>query len=434
MTSEWQLYAAALRAARERLQNLRVDDPAIPVCIAGLSRIESMLRRPLRIVILGEYNSGKSSLTDLILGKGLLPISVVANTGVPVLVSYAESAALFGVDANGIQIRIDGSEDDALTDLDYRAVEIRLPLPWLQHHQLLDTPATQTPAVFAADADIAIWCTVATRAWTESDRNLWSTVPSRCHKHALLVATHKDSFYSDDDCAQVLRRLTSVSRGLFREVLLVSAADPDAENDEAGDPAETLASDAATVRAAIETSAQSIRERRLAKARRITRRLARLALYEFGLNAVRPEAAPALSKWNAVAEQLIADHDATRLSLDHALESLLHAFAHTAEVLRPGVIRGPARQSPLSVPIRTPEPPGYITTQRASVLKSDLTAVLRILATSSRYESPDVREQREAARATLLSLADLDGAFAELGRWLASHRQAIDTSRTHANA
>jgi hypothetical protein len=67
-------------------------------------------------------------------------------------------------------------------------------------------------------------------------------------------------------------------------------------------------------------------------------------------------------------------------------------------------------------------------------LKSDLTAVLRILATSSRYESPDVREQREAARATLLSLADLDGAFDALGRWLASHKQATDTSRAQANA
>ncbi len=431
MTSEWQLYAAALRAARERLQNLRVDDPAIPVCIAGLSRIESMLRRPLRIVILGEYNSGKSSLTDLILGRGLLPISVVANTGVPVLVSYAESAALFGVDNNGVQIRIDGNEDDALTDLDYRAVDIRLPLPWLQHHQLLDTPATQTPAVFAADADIAIWCTVATRAWTESDRNLWSTVPSRCHKHALLVATHKDSFYSDDDCTQVLRRLTSVSRGLFRDVLLVSAADPEAESTQAGDTAETP--DAATVRGAIETSAQCIRERRFAKAKRITRRLARLALYEFGLNAIRPDAAAALSNWNAVADQLIADHDATRLSLDHALESLLHAFAHTAEVLRPGVIRAPARHTASSLPARTPDP-RQIGTQRVSVLKSDLTAVLRILATSSRYESPDAREQREAARATLLSLADLDGAFADLGGWLTSRKQAIDPPRAQANA
>lgn len=432
MTSEWQHYAAALRASRERLQNLRVDDPALPVCIAGLSRIESMLRRPLRIVVLGEYNSGKSSLTDLILGKGLLPISVVANTSVPVLVSYADSAALFGVDSNGIQIRIDGDEDDALTDLDFRAVEIRLPLPWLKHHQLLDTPATQTPAAFAAEADIAIWCTVATRAWTESDRNLWSTVPSRCHRHALLVATHKDSFYSDDDCAQVLRRITSVTRGLFRDVLLVSAADPNAETDAAGDTGETLTSDAATVRAAIETSAQAIRERRLAKARRITRRLARLALHEFGQNAVRPEAAAALSKWDAVSDQLIDDHNATRLSLDHPLESLLHAFAHTAEVLRPGVIRGPARQTPSSTPLHAPEP-AQIATQRASVLKSDLTAVLRILATSSRYESPDAREQREAARATLLTLADLDGAFVDLGRWLASHKLAISTSRAQAN-
>jgi hypothetical protein len=433
MTSDWQLYAAALRAARERLQNLRVDDPAIPVCVTGLSRIESMLRRPLRIAILGEYNSGKSSVTDLILGKGVLPTSVVANTGVPVLVSYAEKPALFGMDNNGVQIRIDGNEDDALTDLGYRAVEIRLPLPWLQNHQLLDTPATQTPAVFAADADIVIWCTVATRAWTESDRNLWSTVPSRCHKHALLVATHKDCFYSEDDCAQVLRRLTSVSRGLFRDVLLISAADPEAEDTETSDTAETLETDAASVRAAIETSALLVRERRLVKARRITRRLARLALYEFGLNAIRPDAAVALTKWNAVADQFIADHNATRLSLDRALESLLHAFAHTAEVLRPGVILGPARQTHLSVPIQTAETP-HIATQRVSVLKSDLTAVLRILATSSRYESPDLREQREAARATLISLADLDGAFAELGRWLERRREAIDTPRAQTNA
>jgi hypothetical protein len=248
-----------------------------------------------------------------------------------------------------------------------------------------------------------------------------------------LVATHKDCFYSEDDCAQVLRRLTSVSRGLFRDVLLISAADPEAEDTETSDTAETLETDAASVRAAIETSALLVRERRLVKARRITRRLARLALYEFGLNAIRPDAAVALTKWNAVADQFIADHNATRLSLDRALESLLHAFAHTAEVLRPGVILGPARQTHLSVPIQTAETP-HIATQRVSVLKSDLTAVLRILATSSRYESPDLREQREAARATLISLADLDGAFAELGRWLERRREAIDTPRAQTNA
>lgn len=416
MTSEWQRYATLLRAARERLQNLRVDDPAIPVCIAGLARIESMLRRPLRIVILGEYNAGKSSLADLILGKGLLPISVVANTGVPVLISHGETPSLFGVDRNGIQIRIDGDEDDALTDLDYRAVEIRVPLPWLKHHQLLDTPATMTPAVFAADADIAIWCTVATRAWTESERTLWTTIPPRSQKNALLVATHKDSFFTDDDCAQVQRRLASMSRGLFRDVLLVSAADPEAES--SGEEAsEEFAGDAAAVRAAIEISAKSVRDRRLTKAKRITRRLARLAVHEFGQNAVRAEATSTLSNWNAVADRLINDHHHGRLPLDRTLESLLHAFAYTAEALQPGTIR----PSP-TMPDQPSADSTVNTTHRAAMVKSDLTAVLRILATSSRYESPDAREQRQAARATLLSLADLDGAFFDLGSWLASRR------------
>lgn len=430
MTNEWQRYAAALRAARERLQNLRVDDPAIPACITGLTRIESMLRRPLRIVILGEYNSGKSSLTDLILGKGLLPISVVANTGVPVLIGHGEAPALFGVDRNGIQIRIDGDEDDALTDLDYRAVEIRVPLPWLQHHQLLDTPATLSPADFTADADITIWCTVATRAWTESERTLWSTIPSRCYKHALLVATHKDSFYSDEDCAQVLRRLATVSRGLFRDVLLISAADPEVEGAENADPAESFAGDAASVRTAIETSAASVRERRVIKAKRITRRLARLAVHEFGQNAVRPEAASTLSKWNAVADRLIEDHSDGSMSLDRTVESLLYAFAYTAEALRPGVTRSPARSKPAPTESTSAEVQP-LSTHRAALVKSDLTAVLRILATSSRYEAPDAREQREAARATLMSLADLDGTFSSLGSWLASKKASNGATVSH---
>ena len=73
MSLESKRYCEMLRAARERLQNLQVDDPTIPVCIAGLARIESMLRRPLRITMLGEYNSGKTSVTELLIGKGVMP-------------------------------------------------------------------------------------------------------------------------------------------------------------------------------------------------------------------------------------------------------------------------------------------------------------------------------------------------------------------------
>lgn len=425
---EWLRFAAILRAARERLHNLRIDEPAIPACVAGLARIEAMLRRPLRTAVLGEYNSGKTSVTGLVIGKGLLPVSVLSNTGVPVLVGYGSEPALFGIDENGISIRIDGAGDDALTDLDYRAVDIRLPLPWLQHHQVLDTPATMTPALFTSDCDIAIWCTVATRAWTESERTLWSTIPARCFRSALLVATHKDSFYSDDECSQVLRRLQAMTNGLFRDALLVSAAPEESDEDGARVSGET-----AILRAAIEGSAQIIRNRRLKRARRIVQRLARLALHEFGRNAISPASASALANWQTVSDRALQEHRAGRMTLDRTARSLVHTFAYTAEELKPGVIRAPDRND--TRPPVTPAAIGSPSPARhAAMMRADLTAVLRILASETRFEPPEAREQRNAARATLMSLADLDGIFAGLGQWLATAATTSELRRPQLNA
>ena len=425
--ADWQRYAGQLRAARERLQNLNIDDPAIPACIDGLTRIEEMLRRPLRLVVLGEYNSGKTSVTGLILGHGLLPVSVLSNTGMPVHVGHGLEPALYGINHDGIAIRIDGAGDDALTDLAYRAVDIRLPLPWLQHHHVLDTPATLTPAIFTPDADIAIWCTVATRAWTESERNLWSTMPPRLRKTAIMVATHKDSFYSDEDCDQVVRRLQSMTAGLFRETVLLSAAPPeDADLAPAGPEHH-----AGILHAAIDASGHIIRRRRLEKAKRIVARLARLALHEFGRNAIRPETADLFARWQVLTTRALDEHREKHLPVDQTLRALLHAFSMAAETLQPGVIRTAARTA--EPPAETGPNPSA-TPASPVTLRADLTAVLRILASTSRYESPQTREQREAARATLLALSDLDTVFAQLSTWLTTTNARSEPPTWIANA
>jgi hypothetical protein len=59
-----------------------------------------------------------------------------------------------------------------------------------------------------------------------------------------------------------------------------------------------------------------------------------------------------------------------------------------------------------------------------AALRADLTAVLRIIASASPYESPQSREQREAARATLIALADLDAILQRIGDWLRSAQSA----------
>lgn len=418
--SDWQIYATQLRAARERLRNLNVDDPAIPACVAGLTRIEDMLRRPLRIVVLGEYNSGKTSVTGLILGKGLLPVHVLSNTGIPVHIGYGAMPALYGIDQNGTAIRIDGGDgDDPLTDLAYEAIDIRLPMPWLQSHHLLDTPATLTPAIYAAESDIVLWCTVATRAWTESERNLWSTMPPRVQSNAILVATHKDSFYSDDDCAQVLRRLKDMTSGLFHHVVLVSAPATTNGFDEPEEPAV----DARDIHAAIDAAAGKIRARRLAKAQRIVQRLARLALHEFGRNAIRPEAAKQFAHWHTLTDRILESNRARHLTIDQAMCALLHTFAEVAESLRPGVMM-PARSPPLLNGERHQEAHIDGPFANPAALRADLTAVLRIIASTSPYESPQSREQRKAARATLIALADLDAILQKIGDWLRSAQSA----------
>ncbi|MEI9899408.1 MAG: hypothetical protein WDN31_03910 [Hyphomicrobium sp.] len=40
--------------------------------------------------------------------------------------------------------------------------------------EILDTPAPSETGAVSFDGDIRIWCTVATRAWTESERSVWS--------------------------------------------------------------------------------------------------------------------------------------------------------------------------------------------------------------------------------------------------------------------
>jgi hypothetical protein len=73
------------------------------------------------------------------------------------------------------------------------------------------------------DGDIRIWCTVATRAWTESERVYWSGLPRRNWRNALLVATHKDALEEAGDAAKIEWRLRAAAGEMFRDIILVSA-------------------------------------------------------------------------------------------------------------------------------------------------------------------------------------------------------------------
>jgi len=406
-----------LGGARERLIETRLGDTALTYCIAGLARVEEALRRPLRVVILGEYNSGKTSVADLLIGHGLLPTSVVSNTHVPVLMSYADTASIHGISQTGMRIRIDGDEDDPLTDLSFRALQISLPLDRLRDYQILDTPSSENPGAFVDDADIVIWCTVATRAWTESERALWSTLPQRCCRNALLVATHKDGLQIEEDIASVTARLRSMTKGLFRDIVLVSAeTDGIAMNGGIDDGSEEL-------RAAVENVAMDIADRRTQKAEKIVRRLARLTFHHLSNMQLRPETEPVLAEWESRANIILEHLARGRRNAPDAIEVLLQVYADFAERIRPGIVTGdsispvsPSRA--LTSPMRWPDH-NPAAQRLVQMLVSDLTALLRMLSGNPASLDPRFTDYKKA-RAVLLALADLDGAFVALSRMIGS--------------
>ena len=80
--------ASARRRGRivERQPSASIDRLAV--------RLTNRLSRALRISVLGEYNSGKSALINVLIGTQVLPTSVEANTRLPVRIFQAARPSL----------------------------------------------------------------------------------------------------------------------------------------------------------------------------------------------------------------------------------------------------------------------------------------------------------------------------------------------------
>lgn len=415
---------ARVENARSQLAAAKLPDKAVSYCIAGLERIERVLARAPRVAILGEVNSGKTSVADLLLGAGLLPTSVVANTQVPVLLRYAETLSLFAVTQNGRQRLTDYGPDQLPSGLELRLVEIGLPSDRLLNFQILDTPSLADVSAIAGDAEILIWCTVATRAWTESERAVWSGLPPRCWRNGLLVATHKDSLQDAAEMTKIEQRLRAVTAPMFRDILLVSAADAS----ERGTPADGRSRDdsAEALIAHVEALADEITERRALKAEKIIRRLARLTFHHLASAQLKTEAANQLKDWEARSAKLLDDLAHGSASLAGVIESLLREFADAVEQARPGSVRrqSASREVAASVggggvgwPLRPAAGQRF-----ARLLAADLTALLRIELAHWGLRDPAKDVDYRMARSALVSLADLGGAFDALGQILLSGR------------
>jgi len=185
------------------------------------------VKRP-RVALMGEFSAGKSTLSNLLIGKSALPVNVTATQLPPVWLSYGDDTP-YRVDLDGEEFDIDF---DRLTDVsvsDTSHIRVSSDAKFLEMCDLIDMPGISDPNM-AADvwqrvihnADIVIWCSHATQAWRQSEAAVWSTMPSELYEKSILLLTRMDKILSERDRKRVIRRVEKETEGLFKTVLPVS--------------------------------------------------------------------------------------------------------------------------------------------------------------------------------------------------------------------
>ncbi len=240
----------------------------------ALQRLAHNLERPLRIAILGESNSGKSTIANRIAGEAALPALPVANTRLPTLLIHAPAPYVEAVFASGERWAVGADSDIAGEDI--LRLEVGLPSEVLRNVEVLDFPGSANPlfysdllAVLRHNIDAAIWASVATQAWRETERLAWVGLPQRIRRRSILAVTHCDLIKSESDLVKLRARLDAVGQEYFSAVCFV--APPGAEGASPGE--ENLFSK-------IRELGDRFRDERVGKALTITRGIAGRALYQ----------------------------------------------------------------------------------------------------------------------------------------------------------
>lgn len=205
-----------LRDEKETLTNmmLRLSELGVPSeTLAMLQKAILQLDELFLLVVVGEFNAGKSALVNALLGERVLPEGVTPTTAKVTLVKWGEQVSEYSVD-EGYAI-------------------YTYPLPLLQEVNIVDSPGTNAiiriherlTEEFVPRSDLVLFVTSADRPLTESERQFLERI-LHWGKKVIFIVNKSDIFENDEAMQEVktfVEENTAKTLGTKPEVFVVSA-------------------------------------------------------------------------------------------------------------------------------------------------------------------------------------------------------------------
>jgi dynamin family protein len=188
-------------------------------------------QKPVRVVVIGEFNSGKTTLVNALLGAAVLPASFTTHTAYMTVVRYAAKPSVRAEIAQRRRVTVDWQELDGAPAHHIYRLHVGMPLDPLRTLRAIDTPGLGLgdESVDARTlrccrtADLVIWCTPAMQAWKASELRAWLALPKAVRRRGILAVTFMDQLRSPSDAGRLLARLSADAAPLFRRMITASA-------------------------------------------------------------------------------------------------------------------------------------------------------------------------------------------------------------------
>lgn len=174
-----------------RTHELLSTSPELSTFGPDAARVTELFDRPLLVTVMGEFNSGKSTFVNALLGEEVAPMGVTPTTATINLLKYGREQGARVVYRDGQSRNVPWAKVPALLrGLDpqeaarIQLVEVLYPLDVLQRVNVVDTPGLNsilpeheaTAREFIAQADAVVWLFTVDQAGKSSEREALSAI------------------------------------------------------------------------------------------------------------------------------------------------------------------------------------------------------------------------------------------------------------------